>query len=176
MSKSLRSALTNVFLFEVNFCKYIDMYFFRFHPKIPKSKVSEPEKPYDVENIVGWIRILYHRVENFEKWSTVLSHSAKKFVRWITTLSHSVEKFVRWIPILSLSVDNFATRITILSHTAEKCVKWIKILPHSSVQRGRTKQPILNETKPPISETGQNRQFEKWDKTANFKMRQNRRF
>ena len=31
---------------------------------------------------------------------------------------------------------------------------------------GRTKGPILNETKSPILETGQNRRFRKWDKTA----------
>ena len=31
---------------------------------------------------------------------------------------------------------------------------------------GRTKEPILNETKSPILETGQNRRFRKWDKTA----------
>ena len=50
---------------------------------------------------------------------------------------------------------------------------------------GRTKQPILNETKPPILKMRQNRRFWKWDKTADFenetkppisKMRQNRRF
>ena len=31
---------------------------------------------------------------------------------------------------------------------------------------GRTKEPILNETKSPILEMGQNRRFWKWDKTA----------
>ena len=50
---------------------------------------------------------------------------------------------------------------------------------------GRTKEPILNETKSPILETGQNRRFRKWDKTADSenetkppisKMKQNRRF
>ena len=50
---------------------------------------------------------------------------------------------------------------------------------------GRTKEPILNETKSPILETGQNRRFRKWDKTTDSenetkppipKMRQNRRF
>ena len=50
---------------------------------------------------------------------------------------------------------------------------------------GRTKEPILNETKSPILQTGQKRRFWKWDKTADFenetkppisKMRQNRRF
>ena len=49
---------------------------------------------------------------------------------------------------------------------------------------GRTKEPILNETKSPILETGQNSRFRKWDKIADFenetkppisKMRQNRR-
>ena len=33
---------------------------------------------------------------------------------------------------------------------------------------GRTKQPILNETKPPISKMRQNRRFRKRDKTADF--------
>ena len=47
-----------------------------------------------------------------------------------------------------------------------------------------TKQPILNETKPSILETGQKRRFRKWDNTADFenettidsKVGQNRRF
>ena len=33
---------------------------------------------------------------------------------------------------------------------------------------GRTKEPILKETKSPILETGQYRRFRKWDKTADF--------
>ena len=50
---------------------------------------------------------------------------------------------------------------------------------------GRTKEPILNETKSPILETEQNRRFQKGDKSADFgnetkppisEMRQNRRF
>ena len=41
---------------------------------------------------------------------------------------------------------------------------------------GRTKQPILNETKPPISKTRQNRRFRKWDKTADFKVGKTRRY
>ena len=49
----------------------------------------------------------------------------------------------------------------------------------------RTKEPILNATKSPILQTGQNRRFRKWDKTADFenetklpisKMTQNPRF
>ena len=55
----------------------------------------------------------------------------------------------------------------------------------TSCEGGRTKEPILNETKSPILQTGQNRLFQKWDKPADFeneterpisKMRQNRRF
>ena len=39
-----------------------------------------------------------------------------------------------------------------------------------------TKRPILIETKPPVSETGQNCRFRKLDKTADFKVELNRRF
>ena len=56
----------------------------------------------------------------------------------------------------------------------------------NAVENGvRTKEPILNQTKLPILETGQCRRFRKWDKTADSeketkppipKMRQNRRF
>ena len=58
-------------------------------------------------------------------------------------------------------------------------------IPKIEITGGRTKQPILNETKAPILETGQNRRFWKRDKTADFdnetkppisKMRQNSRF
>ena len=53
------------------------------------------------------------------------------------------------------------------------------------ISGGRTKEPILNETKSPILETGQNRRFRKCDKIVDSenetkpsisKMRQNRRF
>ena len=40
----------------------------------------------------------------------------------------------------------------------------------------RTKRPNLSETKSQILETGQNRRFRKWDKIADFKVGQNRRF
>ena len=37
-----------------------------------------------------------------------------------------------------------------------------------TITGGRTKQPILIETKPPILKVRQNRRFWKWDKSADF--------
>ena len=48
--------------------------------------------------------------------------------------------------------------------------------PTLVLQGGRTKQPIFNETKPPILQAGQNHRFQKCDKTADFKVEQNRQF
>ena len=46
-----------------------------------------------------------------------------------------------------------------------------------AISRGQDKTADFgNGTKPPILETGQNRRFRKRDKTADFKVGQNRRF